>query len=97
MKKATGCKKHEGRELTRECEVCSCSLELDNAVFIFIKNWANSHPYPDQALIITGYRTYSPKQILEEIKNGTDFGNLQKQALKEILIKAVDDAISGKL
>lgn len=48
---------------------------IDDKLIKEITDWASKHPNPDEPLLVIGYDSYSPKQILDEVMQGTTLGS----------------------
>lgn len=73
------------------------TVSIDNAVIAIVEEWVKNHPEPDKILVIAGNIGYSPMQILEEININSEFGKLQKECLKKILIQTATNIIKGNI
>jgi len=49
-------------------------MEYDAKVITNLENWAANHSAPDKPLLVVGRASYSPKQILEEVRAQTKLG-----------------------
>ena len=47
---------------------------IDGNVMKEIEKWAAEHPNPDEPLLAAGRKSYSPREILHEVREGTDLG-----------------------
>lgn len=47
-------------------------MEVSEEVIQKIERWVDSHPSPDEPLLVIGKNSYSPRQILEEARRGNE-------------------------
>lgn len=81
--------KHKVQTLKRERKALKAYVtngtdEIDEIVQA-LNNWAEGHKTPDKPLLVVGRRSYSPKQLVQEVRRGTPFG-------KELKAKIVRQA-----
>jgi hypothetical protein len=56
---------------------------IDDTVISGVKRRVEDNPRPDEPLLVVGYNSYSPRQILKEIQSGTPLGLELATAYKE--------------
>lgn len=62
-------------------------MEIDQEVIRELENWVAAHSKPDKSLLIIGKTSYSPNQILEEVKKATELGATLYSAFKKNYMK----------
>jgi hypothetical protein len=63
-----------------------------------MEEWVERHPTPDEPILHIGNGTecksYSPRQILNEMKQGTEFGRRKKEEIIKTVIEFLLGATS---
>jgi DNA-binding NtrC family response regulator len=57
-----------------------------------VSEWVEKHPRPDTKLMVAGTEEYSPRDILEHIAAGTDFGRRQRRTLIKMTVDMLSRA-----
>lgn len=50
------------------------STDEEDEIVQALNKWAEGHDTPDKPLLVLGRRSYSPKQLVQEVRSGTRFG-----------------------
>lgn len=72
-------------------KVADDTVEEDELVQA-LNGWAEGHETPDRPLLVLGRRSYSPKQLVQEVRSGTPFGKelkakILRQAARSVWTK----------
>jgi len=47
---------------------------IEQEVVEKLERWVANHPTPDKPLLCEGHKSYSPNQIVEEVRKGSELG-----------------------
>jgi len=61
--------------------------EGENELIKAVSEWVKRHPEPKKKVLVVGDNTYSPEEILEEMKQGTEFGKQQLQSIYQLAVE----------
>lgn len=57
-----------------------------------VREWVEKHPRPDAKFVVAGAEEYSPRDILEHIAAGTDFGRRQRRTFIKMTVDMLSRA-----
>ena len=58
-------------------------VEVSGRAVEKLRDWVGHHPEPDEPLLVCGRKTYSPREILHEVEEGTNLGNTLYENFRE--------------
>ena len=49
-------------------------MVVEQEVINELEGWVANHPTPDEPMLAAGHNSYSPRQILDEVRKGGELG-----------------------